>query len=179
MKLEEIDVKALKSAKLSNEQEIYKFLKSYGYKIIGSGEVFGSAILASPNSKIAIKVTSDLASNKFGIWAKKRNLPYVLKVYNIIKVRDFYIILMEKLFKLNSKNSSTLEEYQYEFIDMIKNPADNKDKIKFIDRVYPGLFSVLRKVYMAKGIFEWDLSAENFMQRQDGTIVIVDPWADW
>lgn len=180
MKFDEISIiNALKNAKLSDEREIYKLLKLYGYKIIASGEVFGSAILSSSNNKIIIKVTSDIASSKYGRWAKKRNNPYVLKVYNIIKIKEFFIIFMENLVKLNNRNMSILEEYQYDFVDMIENPAENKDKIKFIDQVYPKLFSVLRKVYAARGNFSWDLAAENFMQRPDGTIVIVDPWADW
>lgn len=172
-------VRALKNKKWNDEAGIYDFLANYGYSITGSGEVFGSSVLTSPKSSIAIKVTTDAAWIKFAKWTLKKSSSYLPKIRNIKNLNRFYVAFMEKLIELTPKNFKILNEYQYLFVDMIENPLENKEKINAIEQKYPNLMNILKDLYKAKGNFEWDLSAENFMERSNGTIVIVDPWANW
>ena len=182
MKINEISPSAVKTTltkKWSDEIEIYDFFLSQGYDITGTGEITGSSILTSPKTSIAIKIFQDKAWLKFAKWTVNKKSSYLPKIRNIKKLNKFYIAYIEKLFELNPVNSKILEEYQFEFVNMIENPSENREKIAYIEQKYKGLFSILKKLYRAKGNFEWDLAKENFMQRSNGNIVIVDPWADW
>lgn len=186
---------------------VTKALKKAGYKFIGSGydaQVWmkdeGTVV------KILMPKEDNAAHNTFKTFyelSKKYDLPNLPKfkkvdgqeVYNFtVKGKPFVQYGMEQLHPLQKGSldewvvwmladlsakqldwTKALELLQKEDKKYSKLLAQNTSKLKDYEILYNTLRK-LHKIGQSKG-YGWDPHTENVMQRNDGTLVITDPWA--
>ncbi len=182
------DFKRIAKQKFGYPDEIIDFLEKNRYRISGVGSF--SQVWIHPTSNIAIKISTeyDECWLKYAEFVKKNPNIHFLKIGRINKLEEFYIAFMEKL-KRNPKGiaSQSMSDWAEVFIDKNgfedfeprsrhNNPRVKKRIIKF-EQDNPELVKAMRLLHkLSKPPCYFDLfEPGNFMKRNDGTIVIIDP----
>lgn len=168
-----------------------------GWKLLGQG--LYSVVLAKPESNFVIKISiiNDTGFNRFVLMTHKYKNPHFPNITNVrrinIKGRIFFIYLIEKLhpIKMNIFYHKLLE-----FISLVVNGHSveqliNKfnegmfpqgDKIAEYLEKHPSMMEAINLIHKSpvnmKSSYDFDLHTNNFMQREDGTIVITDPYVE-
>lgn len=99
----------------------------------------------------------------------KKHFP---RVYDFYSTNDEYIVVLERLQEY--KNKSGLWDHTEEAESSGYCDTDSGLWKGYFNKSFDKYLKVLEDS-IAKGV-EWDLHANNIMQRKDGTPVITDPW---
>lgn len=99
----------------------------------------------------------------------KKHFP---RVYDFYPTKDEYIVVLERLQEY--KNKDGLWDYTTEAESVGYGDADSGLWYGYFSKSFDKYLKVLEDNF-TKGV-EWDLHANNIMQREDGTPVIIDPW---
>ncbi len=190
-----------------NNQDFFKYLMTLGWKIrTDNGGVY-SSVLINPNTSYVLKINSiyDKGFAWFMLLVRKFPNPHFPKMMDAkLLINDYgkkvYIYKMERLNKIKNPvlesiiqaiDKYVLDVYENHFaknfedyrLQIINDSSliDNNDLKyfllfeKYIEK-HPRLLEALDIIgKYKKGSL--DLHRDNFMQRQDGTLVINDPFA--
>lgn len=170
-----------------------------GTKVLGNG-AFGR-VIQSPNPNIIYKVfEKDDAYLTFIDYARKHpnvHFPKILKIKSMtsffkryeVQADKFYVVAIEKLYPISSVNYAGFLAGFVGLKDLTRKPMMlpdgnfNNQALTGYDilKDHPELQSLwdagqlIRKDLMKIRGMSWDLHRGNFMQREDGTVVITDP----
>jgi hypothetical protein len=143
-----------------------------------------STVYSNPNKNYVLKVNyhPDKAYQHYVNLIKKypnKHFPRIsdVKKFKIGK-REYYVYLIEKLQPINSRFLSNLFEkyFSYDFGQEDGENFDNKEK-KFI-KDNPEMLKALEILDKNSKRFGADSNPSNFMKRSDGTVVLIDPYAE-
>lgn len=128
MKLSELklsDFKRIAKEKFDYPNKLIRFLKQNGYKLAGEGA--SSQVFIKPNSKIAIKISTenDICWLRYVDLVKKHPNKHFMKIGKINQLDEFYIAFIERLHKV--KLPDNFAEYIDSWIDL--NDPTQSDKI--------------------------------------------------
>ena len=172
-------VTALTGAK--NGAQIEKNLKSLGWGIGAEGG-FGKVFFKS-NKNYVIKITAeeDFGYEAFVNLVHQYPNKHFPKITKDIVVNGFYVYFIEKLKPCNNiKLISEIVEYFYLLLlTNDKNRENNLTLIKKFEQKYPSLAKAVKIIYNEveeDSTIQFDEKAHNIMQRNDGTIVFIDPF---
>lgn len=183
------DFKRIAKEKFGYPDEIINFLEKNSYKLSGSGEF--SQVYTKLTSNIAIKISTkyDECWLKYASFVKKNPNIHFLKIGRINNLEEFYVAFMENLKPMPSSVASrSMSDWATVFIDKngfedlspysaYNNPRVKKRIMKF-EQDNPELIKAMRLIHqrLDKPPCYFDLfGPQNFMKRNDGTIVIIDP----
>ena len=183
------DFKYIAKKKFGYPDDIIDFLEKNDYRISGVGDF--SQVWIHPTSNIAIKISTgnDKCWIKYAGFVKKNPNIHFLKIGKISKLKGFYIAFIEKLKRNPGRaSSSNMSDWATVFIDRngfedfsstsYYNNARVKKRIIKFEQDNPELIKAMRLINqkLVKSPCSFDLfGPQNFMQRNDGTIVIIDP----
>lgn len=170
--------------------EIVKQMERLGYKYVASGH-FG-ATFRHPSGYIIKLIDSDPCYIKFVEYCKSnQNNPHLPKFKSkkaTIFGKDFYMVRMEELIK----NTDSDDEYLTQIFRLVKHTElhsvddlllhvqNTRYYVKYADLVDQELGfweTVLDLKTLTAGECSFDMHSDNSMLRDDGTRVVIDPWA--
>jgi hypothetical protein len=173
---------------------LYRLMKKQGWKKIGAGAF--AIVFSNPEKPYVVKITTipDLGYDHYVQSIKKFRNKHFPKIsdrkeisydFNDPLTNDketikFFIYFIEKLYAIDGRIKYSLASELY---DIAFESYANQKEIKNIHNNYikndPSLFKAAQIVgKMAQNkYFEIDIHAGNIMRREDGTIVITDPYA--
>lgn len=159
-----------------------------GWREIGRGDY--SIIFSKSDKNYVVKVNSepDKAFAKFSQLIKKYPNFHFPNISNMevfaSKKGKCYVYLIEKLFKFRSESINRIINRYASFLQM---PAQTETKlrkwmlpedIEYL-KSHPALKEAIRIIVKHRGNYSLDLKSDNIMQREDKTVVIIDPYAEF
>ena len=161
-------------------------LSNLGWNELGDG--LYSTVYTNPKKSYVLKVNkiSDLGFESFAQFVKKHPNKHFPKIGDVKKVRyskeNYYIYCIEKLYPINPystarsiANAIDIAFYRWDGNSVKDSFKGNGRYIKFFQQ-HPSLLSAI-KLLVNKFGENNDIHPDNIMQRKDGTIVIIDPYA--
>ena len=178
----------------SAKESLIKRLAKQGWSVAGTG--YFSITFENPSKPYVLKINqiSDKAYLQYVNLIKKFpnvHFPQISNVYTFKKYnKEFYMYIMEKLYPaiINNTLTSLLFKIAESPNDSISNVIDPilstpvtppyKLAYRYIKQ-HPDLVEAIRIIgrHHSDSI-ELDIEPKNFMQRKDGTLVIIDPYWD-
>jgi hypothetical protein len=169
-----------------------ELLKKTGWEFVNSGYFSGVYVNADKPYVMKINIRPDIGYDKFVKLTKKLNSPYLPKIhdrkYFTKDGKTYYIYLIEKLEECDPALANDINTVARE-IEYIPQEIFDAEELKFvkednrnIDEDYPRLIDLIvtltyrgHELMGLGGIVE--IAQDNIMQREDGTPVIIDPYA--
>ena len=169
-----------------------ELLKKNGWEFADSGYFSGVYVNADKPYVMKINIRPDIGYDKFVKLTKKLNSPYLPKIhdrkYFTKSGQTYYIYLIEKLEQIDPALANDLDTIARE-IKHIPQEIFDADELRFIkednrniDEDYPGLIDlIVTLTYRGPELMgaggHVEIVQDNIMQREDGTPVIIDPYA--
>jgi len=177
-------------------KSLANFFKKKGWNVLGKGAF--SIVLDKPGSDFVIKVSphNDKGFNRYVLTINHIKNPHFPKITSGRRIqignRAYYIYIIEKLKPLpKTKLLKMVTEYllytakqQDPYKTFYGRNKNMEDAVLDFLQTQPELERAAEEIAYTsadvKGNFLIDLHHGNFMQREDGTIVITDPYVqDW
>lgn len=147
-------------------------LSGKGFIHLGGG--YYSAVWEHPSCPgLAIKVTKereDEASITYLAWARANPGPHVPKVYHLRRASELQVSVINKLYPLDSTNERLYGKYLRNMSDY--GPASAYREVAHVCPVAAVAADIFE---FFDGIVGWDLHSGNYMQDENGVMVITDP----
>lgn len=177
-----------------NEYALSKLLRNLGWQLLSLDGYF-SDVYGNPNKDYILKINKrpDSAYNAYVALIKKSNNPHFSKISDLkvlnIKGQKYYIYLIEKLdvlYVLNIDGDDYYADLIRLFNDIIRYPNDNIFTSRYPTEILqymqknPKLLQAIKiisKYYYKSSGISLDLHGNNMMKRNDGTLVITDPFS--
>jgi hypothetical protein len=150
------------------KQNANEIAKKYGFEIIGKG-VYAN-VYHHPSKTYVIKFFESISEVKgyiqFIKFCKNNKNKHLPIIGNVFKIKDsrYYAVKLEKLYPINE------QDWKKIFL------LFNKINTNTLDSVNDNDIDLVLLMKQLKNINPIDLHDENFMKRDDGVIVIIDPW---
>lgn len=159
-----------------------KILADKGWEYIDQGHY--SATYLSPNKKSVLKINRDFdpGYEHFIKVIKAHPNPHFPIISDKKKLPDgTFAYIMERLYDLGNENKSLITAIIDTMPFIIDNEFDQYKRLypKFVDALnkqQPGIFDALEILAKNNNRYKNDIRSENLMKRNDGTIVIIDPY---
>jgi hypothetical protein len=189
---------------IGDTMSAHNLIKSYLRRstqdsLLGVG-CYSAVILANNSRDQVVKIGSQIDDPWLDYYyevVKGMQSPHTPKVSRLYvdKQSDYYIAMMEQLHKLDHKNNTfvelvrryTVDEVSY---DEVAAAADALDSIPSAEHFMAFLDYILVRTDVTKRSWDGhktcndddrtlDIHQGNWMLRRDGTLVLIDPWAEF
>ena len=188
MKLKEIQLsgfKELAKKRFKHIRNIFDIVNNNGYTLSGEGTF--SQVYIKNGSNIAIKISTrnDQCWLTYAQFVKSHPHKHYLKIGSVNKHDEFFIAWIERLIPIKGEILGIIEDWRHVYFESdgfdseeIQNdPSFNKSNVLKFDKENPELRKAVNLINqkLVNSGCELDIGSQNFMQRKDGTIVIIDP----
>jgi hypothetical protein len=176
--------------KIDADNLLRKKLSKYGWKFLNTG-VF-SQVFVNPNKNFVLKINSnpDIGYASYVALIKHYKNPHFPIISDMKKIiigdanfkKTYYIYLIEKLYPYKNYENNKIFNAVSENSKLPLSQIFKKEKIPPILLSHPKLVKALQIIGNyddTNDIIYLDLHTGNIMQRNDGTIVITDPYSSY